>query len=62
MSHVTGAPRQTGYGEHVRKNHYGSRSERGTRVAALCYTLLETAKLAKVEPVNSRVDCAIHSH
>jgi transposase len=33
-----------------RKNHYGSRSERGTRVAALCYTLLESAKLAKVEP------------
>jgi transposase len=33
-----------------RKNHYGSRSERGTRVAALCYTLLETAKLAGIEP------------
>jgi transposase len=33
-----------------RKNHYGSRSERGTRVAALCYTLLESAKLAGVEP------------
>lgn len=33
-----------------RKNHYGSRSERGTKVAALFYTLLETAKLAGVEP------------
>ena len=33
-----------------RKNHYGSRSERGTRVAALCYTLLESAKLAGIEP------------
>ena len=33
-----------------RKNHYASRSERGTRVAALCYTLLESAKLAEVEP------------
>jgi transposase len=33
-----------------RKNHYGSRSERGTRVAALCYTLLESAKLTGVEP------------
>jgi transposase len=33
-----------------RKNHYGSRSERGTRVAALCYTLLESAKLAGLEP------------
>ena len=35
---------------HNRKNHYGSRSERGTRVAALCYTLLESAKLAGIEP------------
>jgi transposase len=33
-----------------RKNHYGSRSERGTRVAALFYTLMESAKLAGVEP------------
>jgi hypothetical protein len=33
-----------------RKNHYGSRSERGTAVAALCYSLLESAKLAGVEP------------
>ncbi len=33
-----------------RKNHYGSRSERGTDVAALFYTLLESAKLAGVEP------------
>ena len=33
-----------------RKNHYGSRSERGTRVAALFYTLIESAKLSGVEP------------
>ncbi len=33
-----------------RKNHYGSRSERGTRVAALFYTLIESARLAGVEP------------
>ena len=33
-----------------RKNHYGSRSERGTRVAALFYTLIESAKLVSVEP------------
>ena len=33
-----------------RKNHYGSRSERGTQVAALFYTLIESAKLARVEP------------
>jgi transposase len=33
-----------------RKNHYGSRSERGTRVAALFYSLIETAKLCDIEP------------
>jgi transposase len=33
-----------------RKNHYGSRSKRGTEVAALFYGLLESAKLAGVEP------------
>ena len=34
-----------------RKNHYGSKSRRGTEVAATFYTLLETAKLAGVDPV-----------
>lgn len=33
-----------------RKNHYGSRSLHGTRVAALFYSLLESAKLAGVDP------------
>lgn len=33
-----------------RKNFYGSKSVRGTEVAALFYTLLESAKLARVEP------------
>jgi transposase len=33
-----------------RKNHYGSRSLRGTEVAALFYSLIESAKLAAVEP------------
>ena len=33
-----------------RKNHYGSKSERGTRVAALFYTLIESAKHLGVEP------------
>jgi hypothetical protein len=33
-----------------RKNHYGSRSRRGTEVAALLYSLIESAKLAEVEP------------
>jgi len=32
-----------------RKNHYGSRSLRGTQVAALCYTLCETARLIGVD-------------
>jgi transposase len=33
-----------------RKNHYGSRSLRGTQVAAVFYTLCETARLAGVDP------------
>jgi len=33
-----------------RKNHYGSRSRRGTEVAAIIYTLMECAKLAGVSP------------
>jgi transposase len=33
-----------------RKNHYGSRSQRGTEVAALFYSLIESAKLAEVDP------------
>ncbi len=34
-----------------RKNHYGSHSELGTRVAALFYSLVETCKLLDVDPV-----------
>lgn len=33
-----------------RKNHYGSRSLRGTEVASLLYSLIESAKLAGVGP------------
>jgi transposase len=33
-----------------RKNHYGSRSKRGTEVAALFYSLIESAKLCGVNP------------
>lgn len=33
-----------------RKNHYGSRSRRGSEVAAVLYSLLETAKLVGVDP------------
>ena len=33
-----------------RKNHLGSKSQRGAEVAALFYTLIESAKLAGVNP------------
>lgn len=33
-----------------RKNHYGSRSKRGTEVAAILYSLTESAKLVGAEP------------
>ena len=40
-----------------RKNHYGSRSHRGTQVAALFCTLCETAKLTGVDPDT----CLLHA-
>lgn len=33
-----------------RKNHYGSKSERGTEVAAIFYSLIESAKLCGINP------------
>ena len=33
-----------------RKNHFGSRSERGTKVAAMMYSLVESAKINRVDP------------
>ncbi len=33
-----------------RNNHYGSRSERGTRVAAILYSIMETAKQNRIDP------------
>ena len=33
-----------------RKNHYGSKSKAGTEVAAIFYTLFESAKLSGVDP------------
>ena len=39
-----------------RKNHYGSKSRRGTEVAATMYTLLETAKLCGVDPARYLVE------
>jgi len=35
-----------------RKNHYGSRSLRGTQVAALFYSLLESAKRVRLDPAS----------
>jgi len=42
-----------------RKNHYGSRSRRGTQVAALFYSLLESAKLCGVEPKSYLLKAAL---
>jgi transposase len=44
-----------------RKNHYGSRSERGTQVAALFYTLIESAKLVGIEPDRYLREAAIRA-
>lgn len=47
-----------------RKNHYGSRSRRGTEVAAIMYTLIESAKLAGISPrayLRAVVDMAMQS-
>ncbi len=33
-----------------RKNHYGSHSKRDAEVAAILYTMFESAKLARVDP------------
>ena len=33
-----------------RRNHFGSKSRRGTEVASILYSLAETAKLCGVEP------------
>ena len=42
-----------------RKNHYGSKSERGTEIAAIFYTLLETAKLQGIDPARYLREAAI---
>ena len=54
------APCQGAHNNHVerqlrdmvigRKNHYGSKSKRGTEVAALFYSLIETARLRGEDP------------
>ncbi len=47
---MTVSERRGENGRGLTKNHYGSWSERGTRVAALFYSLIESAKLCGVEP------------
>ncbi|MEZ4311924.1 MAG: IS66 family transposase [Bryobacterales bacterium] len=45
-----------------RKNHYGSRSLRGTEVAAILYSLIESAKLVELDPtlyLQRAVDAAL---
>jgi transposase len=45
-----------------RKNHYGSRSLRGTEAAAVLYSLVESARLAAIEPgayLRHAVDAAL---
>lgn len=41
-----------------RKNHYGSKSKRGTEVAAIFYTLFETAKLGELDPAAYLLEAA----
>lgn len=43
-----------------RKNHYGSRSKRGTEVAAVIYSLVESAKLCELEP-RAYLRTAVHA-
>ena len=42
-----------------RKNHHGSRSRRGTEVAAICYSRVETAKLFRVDPRTYLVEAVL---
>ncbi|MDQ2647424.1 MAG: transposase [Myxococcota bacterium] len=42
-----------------RKNHYGSKSKGGTEVAAIFYTLVETAKLHNVDPARYLREAAL---
>jgi transposase len=44
-----------------RKNHYGSKSRRGTEIAAVFYTLLETAKVIGADPVRYLHEAALAS-
>ena len=41
-----------------RRNHFGSKSARGTQMAALLYTLVETAKVSGVDPIAYLIEAA----
>jgi transposase len=42
-----------------RKNHYGSKSRRGTEVASVFYSLIETAKLQQADPARYLREAAL---
>lgn len=42
-----------------RKNHYGSKSRRGTEIASILYSLVETAKLHRVDPATYLREAAV---
>jgi transposase len=44
-----------------RRNHFGSKSRRGTEAAAILYSLLETAKLAGVDPAAYLAEAALRA-
>ena len=44
-----------------RRNHFGSKSKRGTEVAAVLYSLLESAKLVGVRP-DEYLRCCVEAH
>lgn len=41
-----------------RRNHFGSKSVRGTEVAAVMYTLVESAKASGIDPMAYLIECA----
>ena len=44
-----------------RKNHYGSKSRRGTEVAALFYSLIGTCRMLKIDPSNYLLAASAHA-
>jgi transposase len=44
-----------------RRNHFGSKSARGTEVAAVMYSLVESAKVSGVDPIAYLVEVATHA-